>query len=231
MTNQNQNGFKYLHIVAMFYVSALIISNTIAVKIISIGSLAVPAAIICFPISYIINDVLVEVYGYRKARQIIWGGFICLALMSILYIVATNLQPAPFWDKQSEFESLLGLVPRITIASFIAYLVGSFLNAWAMSKMKIASEGKQLWKRTIGSTILGEGADSIIFNLVAFLGIFSLKEVAIIALTGFLLKTAYEIIATPFTYWAVNSLKRAEGVDVYDNHISYNPFKLTDKND
>ncbi len=226
MNDVINKNFKMFHYVAMLYVATLIISNTIAVKIISIGSLAIPAAIICFPISYIINDVLVEVYGYKKARQVIWGGFFCLALMAILYVIATKLQPAPFWDKQEQFESLLGLVPRITFASFIAYLVGSFLNAWTMSKMKIKSKGQHLWQRTIGSTIVGEGADSIIFNLIAFVGIFSFKQVMLIALTGFVLKTLYEIVATPFTYWAVRTLKRIESVDVFDEDVSYSPFSL-----
>lgn len=221
-------GYRYFHVISMLFVASLIIGNTLAVKIIQVGSFTLPAGILCFPVSYIVNDVLTEVYGYEKTRSVIWWGFICLAFMSLLYYFATLLAPAPFWKDQDAFARLFGVVPRIAIASFIAFLIGSFLNSYIMSIMKIRTKGKYLWTRTIGSTIIGEGADSFVFNCIAFLGVFKFYDVILIALSGFALKTLYEIIMTPFTYIAVDWLKRKENdkTETYDYNANYNPFKL-----
>ncbi len=221
MNNNFPNGFKLYHAVAMVFVASLLISNTIAVKIISIGSLSVPVGIILFPIAYIINDVLVEVYGYKKAKSTIWWGFACLALMSFAYYLATVIPPAGFYEGNEAFKQIFTFVPRIGIASFLAYLVGSFANSIVMSIMKVKTKGKHLWMRTIGSTIVGEGIDSIVFNIVAFLGVFEPKMILTIALSGFILKVGYEIIFTPFTYLVVNKLKQYEGIDVFDDGIKY----------
>lgn len=218
--------YKYFHIVAMLFVASLLIANTLAVKIIQVGSFTLPAGILCFPIAYIINDTLTEVFGYEKTRSVIWWGFISLALMSLLYFIASKLTPAPFWKDQDAFERLFGFVPRLGVASFIAYLIGSFLNSWVLSRMKVRTKGKHLWARTIGSTIIGEGADSIIFNCVAFIGIFEFADVISIAFSGFILKTIFEVIMTPVTYLVVNWLKREEGVDKFDTAANYSPFKL-----
>jgi uncharacterized integral membrane protein (TIGR00697 family) len=209
----------------MLFVASLLIGNTLAVKIIQVGSFTLPAGIVCFPIAYIVNDCLTEVYGYEKCRSAIWGGFICLSLMSLFYYCAVILPPASFWKGQQEFANFFGFAPRIALASFIAFLIGSFLNSYIMSMMKIKTGGKHLWARTIGSTIVGEGADSIVFNCVAFIGVFTFKEVLVIALSGFVLKTLYEIVMTPFTYIAVAWLKRKEHEDKYDFNANYNPFK------
>ncbi len=222
-------GYRLLDLVAMIFVAMLLISNTIAVKVVSLFGMTLPAGIICFPVAYIVNDVLTEVYGYRKSRRVIWYGFGCLGLMALLYSAATYLPPAPFWQHQKSFALLFGLAPRIAIASFVAFLVGSFLNAAVLSKMKIVTKGRWLWTRTIGSTIVGEGADSLVFNLAAFLFVFDLSDVLYIAFSGFVLKTAYEIAATPLTYMAVGVLKRYEGIDHYDHGVSYNPFRLEDR--
>lgn len=224
---ERPTGFRMFDVMAMGFVTMLLISNTIAVKIISIGGFILPAGIICFPIAYIFNDVLVECYGYEKTRRVIWWGFFCLGIMSGFYWIASVLPPAAFWNEQPAFQKFFQFAPRIAFASFLAYLVGSFLNAVVMSRMKIKMKGKHLWIRTIGSTILGEGADSIIFNLVAFLGIFEVKQVLFIAVSGFILKTAYEVLATPLTYIVIGWLKRIEGIDVYDKGISYSPFKIS----
>jgi hypothetical protein len=144
--------------------------------------------------------------------------------MAALYFLAVRLPYPEFWGDQAPFARLFGLVPRITLASLVAYLVGSFLNAIIMSKMKVKTGGRHLWMRTIGSTFVGEGADSMVFNLVAFAGIFPLKQVIFIGISGFLLKTAYEIVATPLTYSVIGFLKRVEDEDVYDRQVSYNPF-------
>jgi len=219
-------GFRLSDVMAMIFVTMLLISNTVAVKIISISSFVLPAGIICFPIAYIFGDVLVECYGYQRTRRIIWWGFGCLAIMSIFYWIASVLPPAAFWEGQSAFQKFFQFAPRIAAASFVAYLVGSFLNAFVMSRMKVRMKGKHLWMRTIGSTIIGEGADSLVFNFAAFLGVFGLKEIAFIAFSGFVLKTLYEVLATPVTYMMVGWLKRVEGVDIFDRDVSYNPFRM-----
>lgn len=224
--NKPPEGYRLFHAVAMFFVTMLLISNTIAVKIVEIGGFTLPAGILCFPVAYIINDVIVEVYGFERTRSVIWFGFGCLAIMSLLYYLANALPPAVFWHEQLAFEKLFGVVPRIAVASFIAFIVGSFLNASIMSLMKVKMKGKYLWMRTIGSTIIGEGTDSLVFNFVAFWGIFELNNLLYIAFSGFVLKTLYEAVATPATYAVVRVLKRIESEDKYDIEISYNPFKF-----
>lgn len=217
-------GYRYFTVIAMLFIASLLIANTVAVKIIMIGNFAIPAGILCFPLAYIINDVLVEVYGYKKTKQVIWWGFICLALMSLIYYLSNILTPAPFWQNQEAFSKIFAFIPRIGIASFFAYLVGAFLNSIVMSVMKKRMKGKHLWARTIGSTVVGEGVDSIIFNVIAFYGIFEFNNLLTIIGTGFVLKTLYEIIATPLTYFVVNKIKKLEEEDVYDYDVSYNPF-------
>ncbi len=224
---EKPKGYRLFHCVAMLFVASLLIANTIAVKVVMLGGFILPAGIIIFPLSYILNDCLTEVYGYEKTRSVIWWAFICLAVMAISYYVAVLLSPAPFWKEQESFQKLFGFVPRIVIASFIAFLIGSFLNSIVLSKIKIKTKGKFLWIRTIGSTIVGEGADSLIFNFIAFIGIFPLADVFTIALSGFLLKTLYEIFATPFTYFVVAKLKKIENEDKFDVGVNYNPFKTT----
>lgn len=209
---------------AILFVVSLIVANTIATKIVMIGPLPVAAGILCFPFSYIISDVLTEVYGYRTARFVVWAGFSCLAFASLIYFFATQLAPAPFYPNEKAFDAIFSQVPRIAVGSLLAFLVGSFLNNMVMSKMKIWTQGRHLWTRTIGSTIVGEGADSLVFATVAFAGIFPAQDLLMIAFSGFLLKTAYEIIATPFTYFAIYRVKKLEGLDTYDYNISYSPL-------
>jgi hypothetical protein len=219
-------GYRLFHAVAMVSVMCLIVSNTIAVKVIDLWGFVLPAGIICFPLAYIFNDVLTEVYGYEKTRSIIWWGFFCLALTSFFYYSSTLLTPASFWQDQEAYSKLFAFTPRIAIASFLAYLVGSFLNSYVISFMKVKTKGKHLWARTIGSTIIGEGADSIVFNTVAFAGIFPIENLLQIMLSGFVLKTAYEILATPLTYLVVGWLKKVESEDKFDVGANYNPFKI-----
>jgi uncharacterized integral membrane protein (TIGR00697 family) len=211
----------------MVFVMSLLVSNTIAVKIIAAGPFTLPAGIIVFPIAYIFGDVLTEVYGYSRTRTIIWWGFFCLAAMSVFYWLAVILPPASFWKDQEAFEHLFGLVPRIAGSSFLAYLVGEFVNSFVLSKMKIASAGRHFWLRAVASTAVGQGVDSLVFNFAAFLGVFSVGAVFYIALSGWILKTLYEVIALPATYAVVRLLKRAEEIDVYDHGINYTPFKLS----
>jgi len=170
--SSGKNGFKYLEILAVLYVASLLIADTIAVKVITIFGYPIPAGILCFPISYIINDVLTEVYGFKNARRIIIYGFFCLALMVLLYSISSELKPASFWLHQEAFSTVFSFVPRIALGSLIAYLAGSLLNSYFMVIIKKMTNGKYLWIRTIGSTIIGEGVDSLIFYTVAF-GVFS----------------------------------------------------------
>ena len=220
-------GLRYYHAVAMIFVATLLISNTIAVKVITLWGFTLPAGIITFPIAYLAGDILTEVYGFKKTRSLIWWGFFCLGGMSLFYWLATLLTPAPFWTEDNPaFVKFFGFVPRIALASLIAYVIGEFLNSMVLSKLKIKTQGRHFWLRAIGSTIVGQSADSFVFNFIAFGGVFPMATVAYIAFSGFVLKTLYEVVALPVTYMVMPWLKRAEGVDTYDRGITYSLFKL-----
>ena len=213
-------------IIATIFVTCLITANTIAVKVISLGPFILPAAIIIFPLSYIFGDILTEVYGYRWARKVIWLGFMCNLIFVIFAWVGQVLPPAPFWEWQEAYESILGYAPRLLVASFGGYLVGEFANSFVLAKMKILTRGRWLWSRTIGSTIVGQGLDTVIFITLAFVGTPSF--VIIMVLYHWLTKTAIEAIATPFTYTVVNFLKKKEAIDTYDYQTNFNPFHISD---
>jgi hypothetical protein len=217
----------YFVAVAVIFTTCLIVSNIIIVKIITFAGLILPAAIIIFPISYIFSDILTEVYGYSQARRIIWLGFLCNLVAVIAFWIAGNLPAAPFWDAQAAYERILGSTPRFLIASFLAYLAGEFANSFVLAKMKLWTQGKWLWTRTIGSTIVGQGLDTIVVLSIAFWGM-PLTALGIMALTHWLVKTAYETVATPVTYAIVTYLKRKEGIDTYDYTTDFNPFLLKD---
>ena len=212
-------------IIAAIFVTCLITANIIAVKIIGIGSVFLPAAIIVFPLSYIFGDILTEVYGYRWARRVIWLGFLCNLIFVFFAWVGQLLPAAPFWEDQEAYRSILGYAPRILAASFCGYLVGEFANSFIMAKMKIATQGRWLWTRTIGSTIIGQGLDTSIFIIIAFAGTPSFAPVMIVY--HWLAKTAIEALATPLTYKTVNFLKERERVDVYDYKTDFNPFTIS----
>ncbi len=181
---------------------------------------------VIFPISYIFGDILTEVYGYARARQVIWIGFACNAFAVLAIWIGGLLAPAGFWNAQPAYERILGYTPRLLAASFAAYLVGEFLNSLVLAKMKIATRGRWLWTRTIGSTLVGEAADSAIFITAAFAGVIPWANLAQVAMAQWLFKSAYEIAATPATYAIVRFLKRKEGVDYYDTDTNFNPFTL-----
>jgi len=214
-----------LVIIATVFVTCLITANTVAVKIINVGPFILPAAVIIFPLSYIFGDILTEVYGYRWARKVIWLGFFCNLLFVIFAWVGQILPPAPFWEGQKAYESILGYTPRILAASFCGYLIGEFTNSFVLAKMKILTKGRWLWSRTIGSTIVGEGLDSLIFITLAFIGTPSFMLVMI--LYHWLAKTAIEAAATPLTYLIVNFLKKKESLDTYDHQTNFNPFLIS----
>jgi len=213
-------------IIAAIFVTCLITANIIAIKVISFGPLILPAAIIVFPLSYIFGDILTEVYGYRQARRVIWLGFFCNLIFVIFVWVGQVLPPAPFWKWQEAYETILGYTPRLLVASFCGYLVGEFTNSFVLARMKILTRGRWLWTRTIGSTIVGEGLDTLIFITLAYIGTPSF--VLIMILYHWLVKTGIEALATPFTYAVVNFLKKKEAIDTYDYKTKFNPFLIKD---
>ena len=213
-------------VIAAIFITCLITANIIAVKPISFGGL--PAAIVIFPISYIFGDILTEVYGYRQARRVIWLGFFCNLLVVIAIWLGQLLPPASVWEGQEAYESILGFTPRILFASFLAYVVGEFSNSFVLAKMKLATKGRWLWTRTIGSTIVGQGLDTAVFITIIYIGRFSLSFMGVAILTHWLVKTGYEAVATPFTYAVVNFLKRKEAIDTYDYKTNFNPFRVSD---
>jgi uncharacterized integral membrane protein (TIGR00697 family) len=213
-------------IIAAFFVTCLLTANILIVKQISIGGLVLPAAIIIFPLNYIFGDVLTEVYGYKQARFIIWIGFACNLLTVLAFWIGGLLPPAPVFDAQSSYDRILGSTPRFLLASFLAYLVGEFANSYILAKMKVATRGRWLWSRTIGSTIVGQGLDTLIVLTIAFAGSLPLSVLGVMMLSHWLLKTMYEVIATPFTYMLVNYLKRKENCDIYDYETDFNPLSV-----
>jgi uncharacterized integral membrane protein (TIGR00697 family) len=211
-------------VIASVFVTCLITANIIAVKIIWVLGFPVPAGIIIFPLSYLFGDVLTEVYGYGAARRVIWLGFAC-NLLAVIAIYLGGIAPAaPFWTQQAAYNSILGFAPRLLLASFIAYMVGEFTNSFVLAKLKIATRGRWLWTRTIGSTLVGEGLDTLIFISIAFGGIFSAQIILITILTQWFLKVAYEVVATPFTYLVVGFLKQREKLDTYDYRTNFSPI-------
>lgn len=206
----------------------LIAANLLETKVIQVGSLTVTAGLLVFPISYIINDCIAEVWGFKKARLIIWSGFAMNFFVVALGLIAVAIPAAPFWEGEEHFDFVFGMAPRIVAASLMAFLVGSFLNAYVMSKMKIASQGKNFSARAIWSTIVGETADSLIFFPVAFGGIIAWKELLIMMGIQIVLKSMYEVMILPVTIRVVKAIKKIDGSDVYDTDISYNVLKIKD---
>lgn len=228
--------FKYYDFAMAAFVAILICSNLIgAAKLvqffepISVGPLELGifgAGILFFPLSYVLGDVLTEVYGYARARRVVWAGFAAVLFMAMMAWVVVAMPPAPGWSGQEAYEVVFGLTPRIVFASIIAFWAGELANAFVMARMKVASGGKHLWQRTIGSTIVGQGVDSLLFYPVAFLGIWSTSQVITVLITNYVLKVLWEALLTPVTYRVVGALKRAEGVDVYDHDTNFTPFSV-----
>jgi uncharacterized integral membrane protein (TIGR00697 family) len=213
--------------VAVTFVACLITANVVSAKLIDVAGFVLPAGIVIFPISYVIGDVLTEVYGYSAARRVIWLGFGA----NLLFVVAASVAgalPAPgFWQHQSAYDQILGQAPRILAASFLAFLVGEFVNSYVLAKMKIMTQGRWLWTRTIGSTVVGQACDSAIFVAIAFAGKFPVSAILGIIVTQWIAKCLYETAATPLTYLVVRYLKRKESMDTYDHGTRFNPFAVT----
>lgn len=206
----------------------LIAANLLETKVVQIAGITATAGLIVFPVSYIINDCIAEVWGFKKARLIIWSGFASNFLVIAFAQLATVLPAAPYWEGEEAFNFVFGLAPRIAIASLLAFLIGSFLNAYVMSKMKLASQGRHFSLRAVFSTLVGESADSLIFFPIAFGGLIPLSELFAMILTQAILKSAYEVVILPLTIRVVRYIKHIEESDVYDKGISYNILKIKD---
>ena len=222
--------FRYYDFVMAAFVAILLLSNIIgaakpAALTINGQQWIFGAGILFFPLGYVIGDVLTEVYGYARARRVIWAGFAALLFMAFMSWVVVALPPAPGWPGQAAYESVFGQVWRIVFASITAFWAGEFINSYVMARMKIWTGGKHLWSRTIGSTVVGQGIDSIIFYPLAFGGIWSNEQVFSVMITNWLLKVGWEVVLTPVTYGVVGWLKRKEGVDIFDEGTNFSPFK------
>jgi queuosine precursor transporter len=217
---------KYFDIIMALFVAVLLISNIASTKIVSLWRFSFDAGTLLFPLSYIFGDILTEVYGYKRSRKVIWVGFLCAALMSITLIIVGYLPAAAGWDYNEAYKQILGFTPRLVMASLIAYFAGEFSNSYLLAKMKIMTGGRWLWTRTIGSTLIGEGIDSTIFCVIAFLGILPSGLLLTVIISNYIFKCSVEILFTPLTYKIVKFLKREEHQDYYDYQTDFNPFSL-----
>jgi queuosine precursor transporter len=218
-------SWRFIACTALF-VTCLLTANTIAAKLVTLGGLTLTAGIVIFPISYVLGDVLTEVWGYAAARQVIWLGFACNVLMVAAVWLGGELPAAPFWKGQAAYQEILGQAPRILLASFAAYLVGEFANAFVLAKLKIATGGRWLWVRTIGSTVVGQALDSLVFVVLAFAGAVPVGVLTGIVGAQWAVKVVYEAAATPLTYAAVAWLKSREAIDTFDYDTDFNPLHL-----
>jgi uncharacterized integral membrane protein (TIGR00697 family) len=228
-TPSTRRSYKYYDFVMAAFVCVLLCSNLIGpAKAATFAGFTFGAGVLFFPISYFFGDVLTEVYGYARARKVVWAGFAALAFASFMAWVVVALPPSPNWGNQAAYEAVFGATPRIVAASLIGFWAGELTNSYTLAKMKLLTNGKYLWTRTIGSTVVGEGVDSLIFYPLAFWGAqgWTSELVLKVMLTNYVLKTSWEILATPLTYKVVNWLKRAEQEDYYDRNTNFNPFKL-----
>ena len=223
---EKKESFKYYSIISTLFVATLMISNVVATKLFSLGPLILTGGILIFPITYIFGDILTEVYGYSRSRRIIWTGFFSLIFMAFIFWIVGLLPSAPTWQNQDAYLLILGLVPRIVLASIIGYWAGEFTNSFVLAKMKLLTKGKHLWARTISSTIAGEGVDTALFVLIGFYGVISGAILLMAILSGYIFKVAYEAAATPITYKIVGFLKKAEGIDHYDYNTRFSPFSF-----
>jgi len=219
-----QKNFKYLGTISVFFVSVLLISNVVSTKIVDLKWFTFDGGTLLFPLSYILGDILTEVYGYKRSKKVIWLGFFMALLMALVFMVVGFLPPSPDWGNQNAYDLILGITPRIVIASLFAYSLGGFSNSYILAKMKIWTKGKMLWARTIGSTVVGEFIDSTIFILIAFWGIFPNSTLLLLIISNYIFKTAVEVLFTPLTYKIIKFLKEKENEDFYDNNTNFNPF-------
>lgn len=219
-------NYKYFDIILGLFVAVLLISNIASTKIVDLGPFEFDGGTLLFPLAYIFGDILTEVYGYKKSRRVIWLGFFSAFLMSAILMIVGALPAAAGWENQDAYQKILGLTPRIVLASLIAYFAGEFANSITLAKMKIWTKGKWLWTRTIGSTLIGEGLDTMLFCLIAFWGILPSSLLLTVIISNYIFKCGVEVIFTPLTYKIVGFLKKSENEDYYDTQTKFNPFSL-----
>jgi uncharacterized integral membrane protein (TIGR00697 family) len=225
LLHEYPQNFRYYDLLVSVFVAVLLISNLVAPKLVSWGPFVFSGAQLLFPITYIFGDIFTEVYGYAGSRRAIWNGFLASILLTTISAVVIALPSAPEWKYQEAYQIVLGSMPRIVIASLLAYWCGEFANSFVMARMKVLSNGKYLWMRTIGSTVVGQAVDTVIVVSIIFAGSVPLSTMLNLMVSGYGGKVIYEALATPLTYAAVNWLKRVEGVDIMDTHTNFNPFK------
>jgi len=226
MSQPRPAGYKYFDLIMALFVAVLLISNVASSKFVILGPFTFDGGTLLFPISYIFGDILTEVYGYRRSRRVIWTGFACAALMAGVFALVGALPAPADWEHQEAYEAILGATPRIVLGSLVAYFAGEFSNSYTLAKMKIWTGGRWLWTRTIGSTLIGEGVDTLLFVLIAFAGTTSAALLGQIIVSNYVFKVGLETIMTPVTYRLTAFLKEAENEDVYDVGTDFNPFKL-----
>jgi uncharacterized integral membrane protein (TIGR00697 family) len=220
-------SYKYYDLVMAAFVTVLLCANLIgASKVAQVGPFVFGAGVLFFPISYVFGDVLTEVYGYARARKVVWAGFGAMTFASFMSWAVLAFPPAPAWPHQQAFQTVFGGTPRIVGASMLAYFCGEFCNSYVLARMKVRTEGRWLWTRTIGSTIVGEAVDSAVFYPLAFLGVWTHEQVLQVMVTNYALKVGWEAVMTPFTYRIVNTLKRTEHEDYFDRDTNFTPFSL-----
>lgn len=228
-----ERPYRYFDLILGVFVAILLISNLVSVKAVRIPvpftgwHFSFDGGTLLFPFSYIFADVLTEVYGYERSRRVIWSGFFALFLMASLIWIVGVIPPDPLWRLQGSYQELLMTAPRIALASIVAYFAGEFSNSFILSRMKLWTKGRYLWFRTIGSTIVGEFVDTILFVLIAFSGVWERDLLVQVLISNYIFKTSYEVVATPLTYAVTGWLKRREAEDHYDYDADYNPFRLT----
>jgi len=225
LLHEYPQNFRYYDLLVSAFVAVLLISNLVAPKLVSWGPFVFSGAQLLFPITYIFGDIFTEVYGYAGSRRAIWNGFLASILLTTISAIVIALPSAPDWKQQPAYQIVLGSMPRIVIASLIAYWCGEFANSFVMARMKVLSNGRYLWMRTIGSTVVGQAVDTILVVSIIFAGTIPLSTMLNLMISGYGGKVIYEALATPLTYAAVNWLKRVEGVDIMDTHTNFNPFK------
>lgn len=219
--------YKYLDALTTAFVVILLVSNLVAQKICLIGPFAISGAILLFPITYIFGDIFTEVYGFAASRRAIWLGFFGTALLYLIAAAVIRLPAAPGWHNQQAFTAVFGFIPRILAASLISYWFGEFANSYTMARMKLLTNGRKLWTRTIGSTVVGQAVDTVLVITLTFVGTAPMSTLLNLIGTSYLLKVGYEVIATPLTYLVIHWLKSSEGADAFDRHESFNPFAFS----
>lgn len=226
-TERDLRTFQYFDVLLSIFIVVLLISNLVGQKIVALGPFRISGAQLLFPITYIFGDIFTEVYGYRASRRAIWLGFFASALMAVMGLITVALPPAPDWPNQKAFATVFEFIPRLVVASLIAYWAGEFANSYTLAKMKLVTRGKYLWTRTVGSTVVGQAVDTMLMMTIGFGGTEPWPTILILVFSGYLGKVAYEVLMTPLTYLVVGFLKHREGVDTFDYHTKFSPFHIS----